>query len=198
MKNSRDYSFLNKYPKVLTIASFIGLVASFWQAAERVHMLKYPTVALNCNLSPVVDCSGVLGNKWAALFGFPNAFLGIVMFTILFTAGLLLWSGGEFTRKFHRLIMAVSTILILFSVWFFGMSLYVIGKVCIFCIFIWAASVPIYWYGLLYYLSLHAKQHGWKKQLLRFGSKNHLFVVYAVYTTMIVLFLFRFSDYYFR
>lgn len=197
MKNSREFTFLESYPKILTYASLVGLIASFWQAAERVHMLKNPTVALRCNLSPVVDCSGVLGNKWAALFGFPNAFLGIVMFSILFTAGILLMSGGEFTKKFHKVIMAVSTILILFAVWFFGMSLYVIGKVCLFCIFIWAASVPIYWYGLLYYISLHKKQHGWRIKLLEFAAKNHLFVVCTVYLIMIALYFLRFSDYYF-
>jgi len=198
MKDNRDSTFLKHYPAILTIGSFIGLIASFWQAAERVHMLKYPTAILNCNLSPVVDCSGVLGNKWAALFGFPNAFLGIVMFTILFTAGLLLMSGGEFTKKFHKFILAVSVILILFSVWFFGISLYVIGKVCIFCLVIWAASIPIFWYGLLYYSAMHAKQHGLKKNLVHFGSKNHVFIVLVAYMTMIALFLLRFSDYYFH
>lgn len=197
MKNSRDYAFLGKYPIVLAVASFVGLVASFWQAAERVHMLKNPTAVLNCNISPVVDCSGVLGNKWAALFGFPNAFLGIVMFSILFTAGLALFTGMEFSKRFHKIIMLVSTILILFSVWFFGMSLYVIGKVCLFCIFIWAASLPIYWYGVLYYIAAHPKQHGAKKRLLEFASKNHTNTVVAVYLIMIVLFLLRFSDYYF-
>ena len=197
MKNSRDYQFLGRYPAVLALASFVGLVASFWQAAERVHMLKYPMAALSCNISPVVDCSGVLGNKWAALFGFPNAFLGIVMFSVLFTAGLALVTGVEFSKRFHKIIMLVSTILILFSVWFFGMSLYVIGKVCMFCLFIWAASVPIYWYGLLYYAATHPKQHGFKKRLLQFASKNHLTVVIATYAVMIGLFLVRFSDYYF-
>ncbi len=149
MKSANSY--LEKYPKILLGGSLVGLVASFWQAAERVHMLKNPDISLSCNLNPVVDCSGVLEHKLAALFGFPNAFLGVVMFSILFTAGLQLASGGSFSKIFQKIVMAVNTILILFSVWFFGVSLYVIGKICLFCIFIWAASVPLFWYGLLNY-----------------------------------------------
>jgi len=185
------------YPKILSLGALVGLVASFWQAAERVHMLKNPAAILNCNLSPVVDCSGVLGNKLSALFGFPNAFLGIVMFTVLLTSGLLLWSGGSFTKRFGQLVMAVSTILILFSFWFFGASVYSIGKICLFCIFIWASSVPIFWYGLLYYISHLPKPEQWQKKLLTFAAKNHLLVVFAAYVIMLSLFFIQFSSYYF-
>lgn len=197
MKTKQRQTYINKYPLMLTLASFVGLVASFWQAAERVHMLKYPSAVLNCNISPVVDCSGVLDNKLAALFGFPNAFLGIVMFSVLFTAGLLLLTGGSFSKIFHKIVMAVSTVLILFSAWFFSVSLYSIGKICLFCIFIWAVSVPIFWYGLLYYYSSAYKLKSWQTKVLAFAKGNHLFVVFVTYVVMITLFLLKFSDYYF-
>ncbi len=184
------------YPKLLTGASAVGLVASFWQAAERVHMLKNPTVDLSCNLNPIIDCSGVLGNRWAALFGFPNAFLGIVMFSFLFASGVLLWSGGVFTKKYQAFVQAVNTILILFSVWFFGMSLYVIGRVCLFCIFIWAVSVPLFWYGSLYAMAHQTRQSGAVARILRFAQKNHLLVVLTVYAVMLGLYFLRFSEYY--
>lgn len=187
------------YAYVLSLGGAIGLVAMTWQASERVHMLKYPNVSLSCNLNPVIDCGGVLGNRLAAVMGFPNAFLGMIFFAILATSGLVLLSGGAFKRWFRHFVMAVSLILILFSVWFFGVSLYVLGKVCIFCVAGWIVSVPMFWYGLLFYLQSATGSLKHKtRRFTQFGLKHHLDVVIVVYIVMFALFLLRFNDYYFR
>jgi uncharacterized membrane protein len=187
----------NWYPKILTGGSLVGLIASFWQAVERVHMLKTDSFSLSCNLNPVIDCGSVLDHRLSALFGFPNAFIGMVVFAMLFAAGVFLLSGSKPTLIFRRFVMALSTVLILFSFWFFGVSLYVIGKVCLFCIFIWAASVPLFWYGALYYLQESNRKKRWQQAIYQFGIKNHLNVLAAVYTVMFMLFLINFKDYYF-
>lgn len=186
------------YSYVLSIGGSIGLIAMTWQASERIHMLKYPKAALNCNLNPIVDCGGVLGNKLAAVLGFPNAFLGMIFFAILVTCGLLLLSGGKLTNWFRHFVLGVSIILILFSVWFFGVSLYVLGKICIFCVAGWIVSVPIFWYGLLNYLLTAPKKLNTKlKNFTDYGVKHHLDTVVAIYALMIILFLLRFKEYYF-
>ena len=184
------------YPWVLLSGSLVGLVASVWQASERIQMLKHPGQALSCNLNPVIDCGTVLGNRWAALFGFPNAFIGIAIFAMLLMAGVLLASGGRPSRFFTHFLFGVSVVLILFALWFFGMSLYVIGKVCIFCMFIWAASVPIFWYSLLNYLR-EINPKNWLLKLVAFGEQNHWLVLAGSYVVLIALYLLRFRDYYF-
>lgn len=186
------------YKRVLSIGGFVGLVAMTWQASERIHMLKNPGIGLSCTLNPVVDCGGVLGNHLSAIFGFPNAFLGIIFFAILTACGLLLWSGGKFTGWFRHFVMGVSAVLMAFSVWFFGVSLYILGKICIFCVFGWVASVPIFWYGLVYYLQSSTKKLSKRSErFLTFAVKHHVDVVLFTYTIMLALFLFRFRDYYF-
>ncbi|MDO8336415.1 MAG: vitamin K epoxide reductase family protein [Candidatus Saccharibacteria bacterium] len=194
MKTSKIDTF---YPWVLLGGSLVGLVSSVWQAAERVQMLKHPAQSLACNLNPVIDCSGVLDNRWSSLFGFPNAFIGIAIFAMLFMASLLLISGGKPTKFFSRALLAVSTILILFSLWFFGMSLYVIGRVCIFCLFIWAVSLPVFWYGAIYYLQTTAAQSKRATKLRAFGEKHHLEVLIVAYVVLLALFFYRFRGYYF-
>lgn len=186
------------YPYILSVGGAIGLVAMTWQAAERITMLKNPAVDLSCSLSPVVDCTGVLGNKLAAVLGFPNAFLGMIFFAILATSGLMLLSGGAFKSWFRHFVMAVSIVLILFSVWFFSVSLYILGTICIFCVFGWIVAVPMFWYGLLYYLQSASKKT--QKKLARFisfGRKHHFDVVVVVYGIMILMFLIRFREFYF-
>jgi uncharacterized membrane protein len=170
-----------------------------WQASERIFMLKNPEASLNCNLNPVVDCTGVLNDQLSAVFGFPNAFLGMIFFAILATSGLLLLSGGKFTGRFRHFVFGVSLVLILFSVWFFAISLYVLGKICLFCVVGWIVSVPIFWYGLLYYLHSATgiiKQH--TSKVLQFGLKHHIDIIILIFVTMAVLFLIRFKDFYFN
>ena len=104
------------YPYILSVGGIVGLIAMTWQATERITMLKNPGVELSCSLSPVVDCAGVLGNNLAAVLGFPNAFLGMIFFAILATCGLMLLSGGVFKSWFRHFVMAVSIVLILFSI----------------------------------------------------------------------------------
>jgi uncharacterized membrane protein len=185
------------YPKILLVSSLFALVASFWQAAERIHMLKNPTVPLNCNLNPIIDCGGVMSHRLAALFGFPNTFIGMVMFSMLLASALVLLSGSSFKKSFHKFVLALSTIAIGFSAWFFWASLYVIGKICIFCLAIWPASIILFWYGLLYWFSKQDQLSAGRKKFYKFGMRNHWFVVFCVFLLMLTLFLLRFRDYYF-
>ena len=186
---------LNKwYPRILTLGAIIGLVASFWQVVERITMLKDPGAALSCNLNPVIDCGSVLSNRWAALFGFPNALIGIVMFTILMTFGLAMLAGVKARDWFWKAFGVVALILILFSVWFFGMSLYVIGKVCLFCIFIWTVSVPIFLYGIDW---LVANKHLGEPKFLKALRRYHTESVVLIYMLALALYFYRFRTYYF-
>jgi uncharacterized membrane protein len=197
-KGTKSLPLERIYSYILSVGGVLGLIAMTWQASERVHILKYPETTLSCNLNPIVDCGGVLGNKLAAVFGFPNAFLGIVFFTILATCGLLLLSGGKFVGWFRHFVLGVSVILLLFSLWFFGVSLYSIGKICIFCAVGWVVSIPMFWYGLLYYLQNSSRRIKARcAKFIEFGNRHHIDVVLAVYATMLVLFLFRFREYYF-
>jgi uncharacterized membrane protein len=185
------------YPQMLVGASIVGLVASFWQAAERVHMLKFPTEELSCNISPIVDCGGVLGDKLAAVFGPPNAFIGVVVFSLLLAFGIQRLSGGAWTSLVQKVVAVLSKLILLFSFWFFWVSLYSLGKICIFCVFIWAASVPIGVYGVRDYLKNQKKSKGLQKSISDFLDENHFKVVVGIYSIMIVLYFLRFQDYYF-
>lgn len=200
MKKHQNTSLIDRiYAYVLSVGGTLGLIAMTWQASERVHMLKYPNLSLSCTLNPVIDCSGVLGNHLAAIMGFPNAFLGMIFFAILATSGLMLLSGGAFMSWYRHFVMAVSLVLILFSVWFFGVSLYILGKICIFCVVGWIVSVPIFWYGLLFYLqSVSGKLQAKTKRFTQFGLRHHVDVVVLVYVVMLILFFARFQYYYFK
>ncbi len=185
------------YPRILVGASLVGLIASFWQTVERVNMLKFPSKELSCNISPVVDCGGVLGDGLAAVFGPPNALIGVVVFSLLLAFGLQRLQGGKWNSLVRKIAVVFSVIIMLFSLWFFWVSLYVLGKICIFCVFIWASSMPIGIYGAKDYLESMKKPTGifrWKRDLL---EKHSFTILLSVYSLMIILFFLKFQDYYF-
>jgi uncharacterized membrane protein len=189
MKTRQDFGW------ILSIGGILGFIAMTWQASERIAMLKNPGQALNCNLNPVIDCGTVLSNKLAAIFGFPNAFIGMIVFAMLAMAGFALLSGVKFTNKYKKIVFSLSLILILFSMWFFAASLYAIGKICIFCSVGWVVSIPIFIYSLI---DLLESQKGKSVRIYyEWLSSNKLNIMIIWYLLMIMMFLFRFRDYYF-
>jgi uncharacterized membrane protein len=192
-KNNQKIS----YPKILVFGSLVGLIASFWQATERIFMLKNPGAELSCNLSPVVDCGSVLGDKYAAIMGPPNAFIGMVVFTLLLAFGLQRISGGVWTKLVAKLAVIFSIIIFLFSIWFYLISVYVISKICIFCIFIWAVSMPIGIYGIKDYLENKKDKGDVGDSISLFLQKHHFTLLVLVYATLVTLFLLKFREYYF-
>lgn len=185
------------YTWILTGGGLAGVIAMTWQAAERIAMLKNPGSILSCNLNPIVDCGTVLNHRLSALFGFPNAFIGIIVFAMLALSGMLLLTGNKPNRQFKNVILGLSTILLLFSMWFFGTSLYVIGKVCIFCVVGWVVSVPIFLYSLLYWLDDKPKKSGWLVKFQTFLLKNHINILVVWYLLMSALYFINFRSYYF-
>lgn len=198
MKQDRVTTSLTKiYAWVLSVGGLIGLTAMTWQASERIHMLKNPGVSLNCNLNPIVDCGSVLGNKLSAVLGFPNAFLGMIFFAILVSSGLMLLSGSTFKGWYRYFVMFVATILMTFSVWFFGVSLYILGKICLFCVVGWIVSVPIFWYSLLHFLQSITLKNSTLKRISQYLTSHHIDIVVVTYVVMVLIFLLRFRTYYF-
>jgi uncharacterized membrane protein len=184
------------YAWILTAGGLAGLIAMTWQAAERIQMLKNPGGILSCNLNPVIDCGAVLDNRLAALFGFPNAFIGMAVFAMLTLSGVLLLTGNKPNRAFKHVILGLSTVLLLFSLWFFSVSLYIIAKICIFCLAGWVVAIPIFVYTLFYWLD-NKDARGWRGSLRNFLVKNHLNVVITSYVIMAIMYFAKFSEYYF-
>lgn len=188
---SKNSNLAKIWAWVLALGGASGVIAMTWQVSERIQMLKNPSLALSCNLNPIIDCGAVLGNRLAALFGFPNAFIGMIVFAMLSLSGVFLLAGTTPNKAYRNIVMTLATILLGFSLWFFAVSLYSIGKVCIFCAVGWVVSIPIFVYSFANF-----RDHT-KSKAVHFVKSNHLNIIIATYVAMLVLFLLKFSDYYF-
>lgn len=189
---------MKKFEFWLLSLSTVGLIAAFWQTAEKIHYLKNPDVALSCNLNPIVDCGTVLSHSLSSVFGVANSLIGIIAFTFLAAAGVFLLMGARFNIVIKRLIVAIAAIMFMFSVWFFGVSLYEIGKICIFCVFIWTATIPLFLSVVRQYDEVIFTNKTFLSPVRNYINNRLGYSIALVYIIGIGMFLFRFREYYFN
>lgn len=142
-------------PWVLTIGGAIGLVAAFVLTVEKIALLKDPAYVPSCSLNPVLSCGSIMRTPQAEAFGFPNPLLGIVGFTVVLTAGVVLLAKVRLPYWFWMGLQAGAFLGVLFVHWLIYQSLYRIGALCPYCMIVWAVTIPIFWY-----LTVHNLQQG--------------------------------------
>lgn len=176
------------YPYILIVGGIIGIVAAFYLSMEKLHLLENPNAQLMCNLNPLLSCGSVILSKQAAAFGFPNPYLGLAAFAVLVTVGMSMLAGATFKRWFWQGLQVGTTFGVLFVHWLFYNSVYVIGKLCIFCMAVWVVTITIFWYTTLQnldngVLKLPSKWH----KLKVFVKSNHFNILVVWFLVLIVL-----------
>lgn len=125
------------------VFGFIALVASFMLTNDRIRLLENPEVELACDLSPFVACGPVMESNAGAVFGFPNPILGLVCFTIMVTSGMALFAGARLRPWFWVGMQLGLTFAGAFITWLQTQSLWVIGALCLWCMVVWACTIPL-------------------------------------------------------
>ncbi len=122
--------------------------------------------------------------RQAEVFGFPNPFIGVAGFAIITTVGMALLAGAQFKRWFWLGLQAGTVFGVLFVTWLQYQSIYVIEALCPYCMIVWAVTIPIFLYVLIYNLRAgHIKTAGIGRSMSGFIQKNHgsiLLIWYAL------------------
>jgi len=133
---------------LLIVTGGIGLLAAFILAADKVQLLedklagREPVFA--CNLNAFVNCGNVMDSPQSSVFGFPNAFLGVVGFSVVLTLGVA-WAAGAPSRGWIWAGLQTGTMFgIGLVTWLQYQSIYVIGSLCPYCMVVWAVMIPLF------------------------------------------------------
>lgn len=130
---------------VLTFASAVGLVASFIQTVEKINFASNPSTPLACDLNKIFSCSNVFDSWQSSVFGFSNSLMCIVFFAVVLGAGFAVISGGSLGAMYRKILHFFSVFFLGFGAWYLWQSAYVIGALCIFCIFCYAGVIAMNW-----------------------------------------------------
>lgn len=130
---------------LMVSGAVIGLVASFLQMLEKIQLLKQADAILICDLGGAFSCSNVLNAWQSSVFGFPNSLMCMVFFTVFGVIGLVGLAGGVVSRGVRFGIHALALFVLAFALWFLAQSIYVIGSLCILCIFCFIGLLLVNW-----------------------------------------------------
>ncbi|MFE7560504.1 vitamin K epoxide reductase family protein [Kitasatospora sp. NPDC057500] len=134
------------------LTALIGLAASAVLTFDKLRILEDPSYVPSCNLNPVISCGSVMRTDQAEVFGFPNPLLGLAAFGALAAVGAGLLAGAAYRRWFWLGLQAGTLLGVGFVHWLIDQALYDIGALCPYCMVVWAAVVPLFWYTTLHNL----------------------------------------------
>jgi uncharacterized membrane protein len=128
---------------LLVLAGALGLLAAMVLTIDRFTLLVDPSAHLACNVSPFIACGPVMQSRAGALFGFPNPLLGILGFSVLVTTGVVGLAAARLPRWYHQGLQVGVLAAAVFLTWLQTQSLYVIGALCLWCMLVWAVTIPV-------------------------------------------------------
>jgi uncharacterized membrane protein len=173
-------------PWLLTGGGAIGFVAAFVLAVERYKLLIDSSYTPSCSINKVLSCGSVMSQPQAALFGFPNPYLGIAGFAIVGTLGVVLLTGAKLPRWVWLGLQVGVTLAAVFLHWLMYQSVYSIGALCPYCMVVWAVTIPMFWYVTLYNLT---PAPAFLRSTMEVLNRYHVVVIaaWALFVTGIIL-----------
>lgn len=173
--------------RLITLAGAVGFIASFLQMIEKVELLKNPNSVLFCNINAVFSCTNILNVWQSSVFGFPNSLMCIAFFVLMLTAGLIGWTGSSISKTLRLIFMGFAWFFVGFGFWYLWQSIFVVGAICIFCLFCYAAVLAISGAWLrLNHKDLKLNK-GLKRSLDKAISKNFDIVFWLVIAIIIAI-----------
>lgn len=127
----------------LVVLGGIGLAASFFLTIEYLHKLQQPDAALVCDINLFITCGPAMDSWAGSVLGFPNIIIGLVSFTVPITLAMGLFAGARYRRWIWiglEIGLIGGAVLITFLQWFSG---YELARLCMWCMIIWAATIPL-------------------------------------------------------
>ena len=128
----------------MLFSACLSLYASFVLSTDAVRLAADPKVGLPCNLNEVINCSAVARSWQAGLFGFPNAFLGLMAEPVVITIAVASLAGVRFPRGFMLAAQIVYGLGFVFAYWLFFESTFVIGALCPWCLLVTVSTTLVF------------------------------------------------------
>ena len=122
----------------------LSLIASFVLSIDAVRLAENPAADLSCNINAVLSC-GTVATSWQAhLFGFPNAFLGLLAEPVVITIAVASLAGVRFPRWFMFAAQHVYTLGVIFAYWLFYQAMFHIGALCPWCLLVTVSTTLVF------------------------------------------------------
>lgn len=134
----------------MLVGAIGSLIASFVLSMEAIELARDPDAVLSCSINLVLNCAKVGVHPSAHLFGFPNSFLGLMAEPVVITVAIAGLSGIRFPRLFMLVAQICYSLGLIFALWLFAQSYFVIGALCPWCLLVTATTLFV-WFAITRY-----------------------------------------------
>jgi uncharacterized membrane protein len=134
----------------MLVGAILSLIASFVLSMEAVQLAADPDAVLNCSINVLINCATVALHPSASLFGFPNAFLGLMAEPVVITVAIAGLAGVKFPRFFMFAAQIGYTLGFIFAYWLLYTSYFVIGALCPWCLLV-TLTTTLVWFAITRY-----------------------------------------------
>ncbi len=132
----------------MTIAGVLGLLAAAILTIDKIDLLQAKidgtAKQLGCDVNAFVSCSAVMDSDQAHAFGFANSIFGVAAFAMVLALGVLLVVHVKLPEFVWIGLQAGALFGIGFVTWLQIQSIYEIGKLCPWCMVVWAVMIPLF------------------------------------------------------
>lgn len=128
----------------MLFSACLSLTASFVLSLDALALARDPLADLSCNINATISCGAVGNSPQASLFGFPNAFLGLVAEPVVITIAVASLCKVKFPRGFMLAAQLVYTLGLVFAYWLFFQSMFVIGALCPWCLLVTLSTTLVF------------------------------------------------------
>lgn len=128
----------------MLVSSLLSLIASLVLSVDAIILAANPDAIFACDINSKISC-GAVGETWQAnLFGWPNAFLGLIAEPVVITLAVAALGGTRFPRWFMNAAQFVYTLGFIFALWLFWQSYFYIGALCPWCLLVTATTTFVF------------------------------------------------------
>jgi uncharacterized membrane protein len=128
----------------MLVGAIFSLIAAFVLAVEAVELAGNPFARLSCSINTVINCATVAVHPSSSIFGFPNAFLGLLAEPVVITVAIAGIGGVKFPRKFMFAAQVCYTLGFLFAYSLLYTSTFVIGALCPWCLLVTLSTTLVF------------------------------------------------------
>jgi uncharacterized membrane protein len=129
---------------LILVSALIGFTASMALTYEKIELLKDPSHVPACSINPIITCNSAMSSVQSEFLGIPVSIIGLIAFTALITATVLLMNGVKFPKNIWLMIVTASTAALLAILYLIIVSIFFLHKVCPWCFTIWITTPLIF------------------------------------------------------
>jgi uncharacterized membrane protein len=131
----------------MLVGSLLSLLASFVLSVEAIQIAKNPNAELSCSVNIVLNCATVAKHPTAEMLGFPNSFLGMIAEPVVITVAIAGLAGIRFPRKFMFAAQIGYSVGLLYALYLFSISYFVIQALCPWCLLVTLTTIMV-WFAI--------------------------------------------------